>query len=109
MNYIAERRLFIYLLILKCLWVFLCSETNNVNRGLLIEVWTKGIIWDRALGYKLIPLDQIARDSNEKQEQWHQLDMELILMDGEVAGTKNPTGHYILLDCRFELPFGKFC
>lgn len=70
-------------------------------------MWTKGIIWDRALGYKLIPLDQIARDTNEKQEQWHQLDMELILMDGEVAGTKNPTGHYILLDCRFELPFGK--
>lgn len=84
------------------------SETNNVNRGLLVEVWTKGIIWDRALGYKLIPLDQIARDTNEKEEQWHQLDMELILMDGEVAGTKNPTGHYILLDCRFELPFGEF-
>lgn len=29
------------------------------------------------------------------------------MMDGEVVGTKNPTGHSLLLDCRFELPFGK--
>lgn len=34
--------------------------------------------------------------------------MEVILMNGEVAGTRNPTGHMILLDCRFELPFGDF-
>jgi hypothetical protein len=29
------------------------------------------------------------------------------MRDGEVVGTKNPTGHSLLVDCRFELPFGK--
>lgn len=64
------------------------------------------MIWDRALGYQLIALDTIAYSTVETQGQWYQLDMELILMNGEVAGTRNPTGHMILLDCRFELPFG---
>lgn len=84
------------------------SETNNVNSGLLVEVWTKGMIWDRSLGYKLIALNAIPYSTTETQGQWYQLDMELILMDGEVAGTKNPTGHMILLDCRFEHPFGRY-
>lgn len=35
------------------------------------------------------------------------LDAELVMMGGEVVGTKNPTGHSLLVDCRFELPFGK--
>jgi len=30
-----------------------------------------------------------------------------VMRDGEVVGTKNPTGHSLLVDCRFELPFGK--
>lgn len=66
------------------------------------------MIWDRALGYQLIALDTIPYSTTETQGQWYQLDMELILMDGEVAGTKNPTGHMILLDCRFEHPFGRY-
>lgn len=41
-----------------------CSETNDVNTGLLIEVWSKGMIWDRALGYHYIPLRAIQY-SNE--------------------------------------------
>ncbi|KAI5724921.1 hypothetical protein M8J77_008782 [Diaphorina citri] len=38
--------------------------------------------------------------------QWLSLDGELVMMGGEVVGTKIPTGHSILMDCRFELPFG---
>lgn len=66
------------------------------------------MIWDRALGYCLIALDTISYNLATSHEKWYQLDMEVILMNGEVAGTRNPTGHMILLDCRFELPFGDF-
>lgn len=27
--------------------------------------------------------------------------------NGVVVGTRNPTGDYLLLDCRFELPYGE--
>lgn len=39
--------------------IFVCSETNDLNTGLLIEVWSKGMIWDRALGYHWIPLSGV--------------------------------------------------
>ena len=39
--------------------------------------------------------------------QWLSLDAELVMRDGEVVGTKNPTGHVLLVDARFELPLGK--
>lgn len=29
--------------------------------------------------------------------------------NGEVKGTANPTGDSLLLDCRFELPWGAYC
>nr|XP_022900512.1 protein unc-13 homolog B isoform X8 [Onthophagus taurus] len=97
-------------------------ETNDLNTGLLIEVWSKGMLWDRALGYHWIPL-QTVQYSNELslvdisdpapylQEgngQWLSLEGELVMRDGEVVGTKCPTGHSLLVDCRFELPFGRF-
>uniref|UniRef100_T1HX54 Uncharacterized protein n=1 Tax=Rhodnius prolixus TaxID=13249 RepID=T1HX54_RHOPR len=34
-------------------------ETNDVNTGLLIEVWNKGMLWDRALGYHWLPLPAV--------------------------------------------------
>ena len=43
----------------------------------------------------------------EGSGQWLSLEAELVMRDGEVVGTKNPTGHSLLVDCRFELPFGK--
>lgn len=91
------------------------SETNNESSALLVEVWTKGMIWDRALGYNLIPLDTIPYSKTETEGKWYHLekpkqeykDTDVILMDGEVAGCQNPTGHMILLDCRFEPPLGR--
>jgi len=38
---------------------------------------------------------------------WVSLDAELEMSDGVVTGTRCPTGHYLLIDARFELPFGK--
>ncbi|XP_054287555.1 phorbol ester/diacylglycerol-binding protein unc-13-like [Macrosteles quadrilineatus] len=83
-------------------------ETNDVNTGLLIEVWSKGMIWDRALGYHFLPLPSVHYSSEEGPGEWVSLDAELVMMEGEVVGTKNPTGHSLLVDCRFELPFGRY-
>lgn len=49
-----------------------------------------------------------ARAFQEGSGQWLSLDAELLMRDGEVVGTKHPTGHSLLVDCRFELPFGKY-
>ncbi|XP_060525961.1 protein unc-13 homolog B isoform X4 [Cylas formicarius] len=83
-------------------------ETNDLNTGLLIEVWSKGMIWDRAMGYHWIPLQTVQYSNEEGLGQWLSLDAELVMRDGEVVGTKMPTGHSLLVDFRFELPFGRF-
>ncbi|XP_023290333.1 probable serine/threonine-protein kinase kinX [Orussus abietinus] len=80
-------------------------ETNDVNTGLLVEVWSKGMIWDRALGYHYIPLPKVPYSNEEGCGQWVSLDSELEMRGGEVVGTKSPSGHMLLIDCRFELPF----
>ncbi|KAJ8921478.1 hypothetical protein NQ315_003096, partial [Exocentrus adspersus] len=80
-------------------------ETNDLNTGLLIEVWSKGMIWDRAMGYHWIPLQTVQYSNEEGNGQWLSLEAELVMRDGEVVGTKTPTGHSLLVDCRFELPF----
>ncbi|XP_014251915.2 uncharacterized protein LOC106668030 isoform X2 [Cimex lectularius] len=80
-------------------------ETNDVNTGLLMEVWNKGMLWDRALGYHWLPLPAVHYSNEEGPGEWVSLDAELVMMDGEVVGTKEATGHSLLVDCRFELPF----
>lgn len=44
----------------------------------------------------------------EGNGQWLSLDAELVMTEGEVIGTKVATGHSLLVDCRFELPFGEY-
>lgn len=46
--------------------------------------------------------------SQEGGGQWMSLDAEQIMENGVVVGTRNPTGDYLLIDCRFELPYGTF-
>lgn len=38
---------------------------------------------------------------------WVSLDSEVLMKADEICGTKNPTPHLVLLDTRFELPFGE--
>lgn len=38
---------------------------------------------------------------------WVELEAQLMMRGGAVVGTTGPTGHALLLDCRFEPPFGK--
>ncbi|XP_011502783.1 PREDICTED: phorbol ester/diacylglycerol-binding protein unc-13-like [Ceratosolen solmsi marchali] len=80
-------------------------ETNEINIGLLVEVWCKGILWDRALGYYYLLLPAIPYSNENGFGEWVSLDSELEMKGGEVVGTKTPTGHTLLIDCRFELPF----
>lgn len=43
----------------------------------------------------------------EGQGEWLLLDAEVLMKADEIYGTKNPTPHRLLLDTRFELPFGE--
>lgn len=74
----------------------------------MVEVWSKNIILDRTLGFQYIPLDSLPYnqyDYNTGYEQWFSIDAEQIVHNGEVQGTRDPTGHMLLLDLHFELPF----
>ena len=44
----------------------------------------------------------------EGDGKWLSLDSELIMRNGEVIGTQTPTGHSVLIDARFELPYGEY-
>lgn len=86
------------------------SETTTVHAGLLVEVWSKNIILDRAIGFQFIPLETLPFNQYDYPmvyEQWYNIDTEQVIVNGEVQGTRDPTGHMLLLDLHFELPFGE--
>ena len=35
------------------------SEVSDLDTGLLLEVWDKGMLWDKAIGYYWCPLNTI--------------------------------------------------
>ncbi|KYN41233.1 Phorbol ester/diacylglycerol-binding protein unc-13 [Trachymyrmex septentrionalis] len=115
-----------------------------MNAGLVVEVWCKGFLWDRFLGYYYIPLSEVSYmnevtrnqcnlshtaeiqdrqseqsdmcDTNSNTQpdiitdtettgQWVSLGLELEQRGNEIVGTKKPTGHSLLIDCRLELPY----
>ncbi|KYN03123.1 Phorbol ester/diacylglycerol-binding protein unc-13 [Cyphomyrmex costatus] len=116
-----------------------------MNAGLVVEVWCKGFLWDRFLGYYYIPLSEVSYmnevtrnqcnlsrtaeiqdrqseqsdmcDTNSNTQpdiitdtettgQWINLGLELEQRGNDIIGTKKPTGHSLLIDCRLELPYG---
>ncbi|GIY71958.1 hypothetical protein CDAR_47931 [Caerostris darwini] len=79
-------------------------ETNRMDIGLIIEVWNKGMLWDKLLGLQWMPLTRIKYTNEMGEGQWLSLDQDLVMQDGEVVGTKVPTGHSLLLEAHFELP-----
>ncbi|KAL7012870.1 hypothetical protein ACKWTF_015090 [Chironomus riparius] len=87
---------------------FLFETNATSNSGVVIEVWCKNLILDRALGFQYIPLDTLPYNQFEypaTYEQWFTIDTDLVTVNGEVQGTRDPTGHMILLDLHFELPY----
>lgn len=85
------------------------SETTTIHTGLVAEIWTKHLLLDRVMGYVFIPLDSIAYNNcgYSSYEQWYNIDSEQVVTNGEVQGTKNSTGHMILLNVHFETPYGE--
>ncbi|RXN30837.1 unc-13 -like protein [Labeo rohita] len=81
-------------------------EINRLDLGLVVEVWNKGLIWDTLIGTAWIPLNTIRQSDEEGPGEWTSLDSEVLMKEDEIYGTKNPTPHHVLLDTRFELPFG---
>ena len=45
----------------------------------------------------------------ESDGTWFPLHSEVVMENGQILCTRNPTGHRILIDYRFELPCGKLC
>uniref|UniRef100_A0A1I7YZU3 C2 domain-containing protein n=1 Tax=Steinernema glaseri TaxID=37863 RepID=A0A1I7YZU3_9BILA len=80
-------------------------ETNRLDEGLLLELWTKGVLWDKLLGVHLMPLSSVQYHARAGPGRWVQIDSELETRNGKTVGTARPTGHALLVDARFELPF----
>ena len=38
---------------------YIRSEVTDLDTGLLLEVWEKGMLWDKAIGYYWCPLNTI--------------------------------------------------
>ncbi|CAB1331452.1 unnamed protein product, partial [Coregonus sp. 'balchen'] len=83
-------------------------EINRLDLGLTVEVWNKGLIWDTMVGTLWIPLENIRQSDEEGPGQWLTLDSQVIMAENEIAGTKDPTFHRVLLDTRFEMPLGNW-
>uniref|UniRef100_A0AC35G2C1 Uncharacterized protein n=1 Tax=Panagrolaimus sp. PS1159 TaxID=55785 RepID=A0AC35G2C1_9BILA len=71
----------------------------------MIELWNKGVLWDKLIGVNYLPLTEIEYSAIPGTGKWLQIDQDLQTKNGETIGTRNPTGHVVLADVRFELPF----
>ncbi|VDM37249.1 unnamed protein product [Toxocara canis] len=84
-----------------------CSETNRLDNGMMLELWNKGVLWDKLIGVHYMPLTSVQYSNAPRAGKWLQIDQELETRNGQTVGTSRPTGHSLLVDVRFELPFGK--
>ena len=54
-----------------------------------------------------MPLTTVQYSATSGAGKWLQIDQDLETRNGQTVGTSKPTGHSVLVDVRFELPFGK--
>uniref|UniRef100_A0A8C4KHV8 Unc-13 homolog C n=1 Tax=Dromaius novaehollandiae TaxID=8790 RepID=A0A8C4KHV8_DRONO len=81
-------------------------EISADEKGFIIELWKKGLLWDSILGVLWIPLATVEHATDEGPGAWWTLHSEVVKSGNEIHGTKTPTSHEILLDVYFALPFG---
>ncbi|WAR00412.1 LOW QUALITY PROTEIN: UN13B-like protein [Mya arenaria] len=81
------------------------TETDRLDAGMIIEVWNKGMLWDKLIGLHWLPLRSVHFSNQEGEGKWMTLDSELIMQNGEIKGTRYPTGHSVLIEARFEIPY----
>jgi protein unc-13 len=75
---------------------------------LFIELWNKGVLWDKLLGVHFLDLKMVRYAQTTGPGKWLQIDEEYQTRNSEVVGTAHPTGHSLLADFYLELPFGTF-
>jgi len=63
-----------YILINICSFSNVYSETNDVNTGLLVEVWRRGFLLDYAIGYHMVSLPTV-RYSNEVIDNYRNMNL----------------------------------
>ncbi|CAD6189867.1 unnamed protein product [Caenorhabditis auriculariae] len=80
-------------------------ETNRLDEGMVLELWAKGVLWDKLIGVHYMPLTDVKYSNLAGEGKWLQMDHELETRNGQTVGTRGPTGHNLLVDVHFELPF----
>uniref|UniRef100_A0A1I7VAJ2 Transthyretin-like family protein n=1 Tax=Loa loa TaxID=7209 RepID=A0A1I7VAJ2_LOALO len=75
---------------------------------MLLELWNKGVLWDKLLGVHYLTLTSVQYRNEAGPGKWLQIDQELETRNGQTVGTSRPTGHSVLVDVRFELPYGLY-
>ncbi|XP_064168867.1 protein unc-13 homolog B-like [Anguilla rostrata] len=79
-------------------------EIKDIDKGLCVEVWDKGLLLDTLLGSSWVPLSSMECRTEGGPGQWWPLHGDIVMEGNEICGAKNPTGHEILLDIYYELP-----
>jgi protein unc-13 len=63
------------------------SEINEMDTGLTIELWNRGMLWDNLLGLHWLPLFRINNSNlqnNDTNDVKVSLDSEICLQDGKI-------------------------
>ncbi|TPP67071.1 putative unc-13 (Munc13) [Fasciola gigantica] len=85
-------------------------EIENLTGGLLLELHSKGLLWNKLLGALWLPLKQIPQlDEKRESKVWSLLNAEVIFQNGVPIGTKTPSKHLLLTSIRFDVPNEQPC
>ncbi|KRY69904.1 Phorbol ester/diacylglycerol-binding protein unc-13, partial [Trichinella pseudospiralis] len=79
-------------------------ETERLDLGLIFELWSQGVLWDKLMGVYFMPLTSVHYSNVAGTGKWLQLFSEVETKNGEVVGHRGQTSHLLLADVRFELP-----